>query len=76
MMMNGTVTMKTVPALFTDEALAKKTRQAVIKANEKNDGPIAISCYCSEVEEVKVFESEEEVPILADKQYEPKDIKM
>lgn len=62
MTMNGTVVLRTEPAVFATEELANKTRNAVIEAN-KDMTPF--SCVCSEIKKVEVYESESEVPILA-----------
>lgn len=57
--MNGTVTMTTDIANFTSKELAEKTRDAIIKINENAKFP----AY-SRVEETRIYESEDEVPIL------------
>lgn len=62
MTLNGTVVLSAEPAAFATEELANKTRNAVIEAN-KDMAPL--SCVCSEVKKVEVYESESEVPILA-----------
>lgn len=62
MTMNGTVVLRTEPAAFATEELANKTRNAVIEA-DKDMAPL--SCVCSEVKKVEVYESESEVPILS-----------
>ena len=62
MTMNGTVVLRTEPAAFATEELANKARNAVIEANK---GMAPLSCVCSEIKKVEVYESESEVPILA-----------
>lgn len=57
--MNGTVTMHTDVASFTSLELASKTKEAIIKANEGNKFPAM-----PYIEETKVYESEDEIPIL------------
>ena len=57
--MNGTVTMHTDIASFTSKELAEKTKDAVVNANKNSDFP----AWCN-IEETRVYESEDEVPIL------------
>lgn len=57
--MNGTVTMHTDVASFTTKELAEKTKEAIEKANVN-----AMFPPVSYIEETKVYESEDKVPIL------------
>lgn len=61
-MMNGTFTMRTVVSAFTDKNVAEKTRKAVILANSNN--LIGFTMDCEDIEEIQVYENENEVPIL------------
>ena len=64
-MLNGTVTMGIHTDAFSTRELAEKARVAVVKANIEmavlNGGMEAL---CDEVEEVAVYDTEDEVPIL------------
>ena len=61
-LMNGTVTMKTMVSAFTDKEVAEKAKKAVIMANTNN--LIGFNMYCEDIEEIQVYENENEVPIL------------
>jgi hypothetical protein len=61
-LMNGTVTMKTMVSAFTDKEVAEKAKKAVIMANANN--LIGFNMYCEDIEEIQVYENENEVPIL------------
>lgn len=61
-MMNGTVTMRTVVSAFTDKDVAEKAKKAVILANSNN--LIGFTMYCEDIEEIQLYENENEVPIL------------
>lgn len=57
--MNGTVTMHTDVVSFTSKELAEKTKESIIENNK--DAMFPVLCN---IEETKVYESENEVPIL------------
>ena len=62
--MNGTVTMNKLSSAFTDKTLAEKTMKVVDEANKREeDDPIHLTTW-SNIEEMILYENEEEVPIL------------
>ena len=62
LLMNGTITMKSQVAAFSSRELAEKAKQAVIDANAGYEGPS--TCFCDDIVETNVWETEDEVPIL------------
>lgn len=64
-LMNGTVAMQLQVACFSSRELAEKAKQAVLEANGNNLVEMhGMYCYCDDIVETKVYESENEVPIL------------
>lgn len=66
--MNGTVTINVYCSVFATKELAEKTRDAVIKANEKN-GENSFHVLV-DIQESDLYEDEEDVPILNNEGYE------
>ena len=65
-LMNGTVTMSTSVSAFTNRELAEQTHRDVIAANsQRNISPLHGSY--SNVEEVIVYETQDEIPFYKDK---------
>lgn len=63
-LMNGTVTANTHVEACASPELAELVKQAIIKANEHNDTLMGMRLHFSDVEELTLWESADEVPVL------------
>lgn len=61
-LMNGTVTASDGVAAFGSKELAEEVRKDVIEANRNNKEDSFLTFHCTDVEEVTVYESKDEVP--------------
>lgn len=59
--MNGSVTMRTLCDVFTTKELAEETKLAIKKANRTDS---TYTVLYDDVEELDLFETKDEVPIL------------
>ena len=64
-MMNGTVTLKTTVNAAVTRELAEKGRAACIEASKKPEHGFPV--ICTDIEEIPLYETEDEVPILNEK---------
>ena len=61
--MNGTVTVNSEVAAFTDRELAEQTRLDIINANQARESELEpLMAYCTGIEECVVYETKAEIP--------------
>lgn len=63
-LMNGTVTADTHVEACASPELAEQVKEAIIKANEHNDTLGGMRLQFSDIEELTLWESADEVPVL------------